>query len=341
MKECEKCGASNPDSAPFCTLCMTPFRAAAQPPVAQGVVPFSPGPSPTPAPPVFDERAGLPPTTAAVTDALADRNLELKSSMAFFNDAFFFWWDNILYYFLFGLAFTFAIAYLMFSIVPRLMAPLAASASPDQAISAMIVPLIKMAMGAALLYLVGFSGLLTGTVRLAQGYKVGVFNSALAGILNLKSIFWIMFFQVLATGLLVLPVSLFLASDLGLGDSIIRRLVRSAVMVPLTTAISAPFILAMLVYLDQNIKGLKAVKTAFALVGSNWVPVIWRFVAFGLTLMVLQTVTSFHIFGALIAIVFVPGISACYPWFVYLNLKKMREAKERRALGEQIPAAPV
>lgn len=337
MKECEKCGASNPDSAPFCTLCMARFTAAAQQPVAPGVAPYSPGASPTPSPPVFSERAGLPPTAPAVADALADRNLELKSSMELFNEAFFFWWANVLYYFLFGLAFVFAIAYLMFSMVPRLMAPIAASASPDQAMTAMIGPMIKMAVGAALVYLIGFSGLLTGTVRLAQGYKVGVLNSTLAGILNLKSIFWIMLLQVLAAGALILPASLFMFTSLG--DSVVLRLLQSAVMTPLTTAISAPFMLAMLVYLDQNIKGLKAVKTAFALVGSNWGPVVWRFVAFGLTLMVIQTVTRFHIFGVLVAIVFIPGMSACYPWFVYQNLKKMKEAKERRALNAQITAA--
>lgn len=371
MKSCDKCGAANRDTADFCSLCMAPFTAGAgqageathtaevpgsgqipntpQPPgqaSSQPVINYDKpqaGVTPYDDTSVTDDapgsRPGVPPTVASVSDALRERNTELLSSMELFNEAFFFWWENVKFYFLYGIAVILAVIALFNLFISSAGSTLtaAAAASPEQAAGSMMMTALKFFFAVGLLYLIVYAALITGTVKLAQGYGAGVINSTLGGLINLKSIVWIIFLQGLATAIIMGPISFIVAASTGGGSN--GQLLNSVFGGPIFSLAGAPFTMAIFVFLDQDIRGIRALSTAIQLVGTNWLRVMWRFLAFGIFITLLLFGTQMHPLGAALALFFAPGMSIIYPWFIYQNLKKMKEAKEYKAMGTVAPTA--
>ncbi len=376
MKNCDKCGAANQDKADFCSLCMASFPKTNQP--SESSVPRVPNPSQmptgpplggTPKPPptnIYEEiqkdviidgsrivapggppphtgRPGLSSTATAVSEAMKERHVELRSSMELFNEAFFFWWENVKFYLLYGLALVgMAMIVINFftSRVSSIFVGLGTSAasSPEQLAGTIAIALIKIFLVVGLVALIAYAALLTGTVKMAQGYDAGVINSTISGILNLKSILWLIMLQGLATGIVILPLSVLFA--MLPSASTTGKLLNTLISGPVLTAVGAPFMMGVFVFLDQGIRGIKAVSTGISLVGKEWGRVAWRFFAFGLFMSVLMFGTQMHPLGGAMALFFAPGMYIIYPWFIYTNLKQMKEARENRAFKETAQTAP-
>ncbi len=290
----------------------------------------------------LDDDRSVPESNAAViSETLRNRHLELRSSMELFNDAFFFWWENIRFYLLYGVALAFAmitsVNYLASSARPALMSLGDTASTPEQLMGGIFLTLVKFFAVIGLVSLVAYAALLTGTVKIAQGYKAGIINSTISGLLNLKSILWIIVLQGVAIGVALFPVTLAVAMLSGGSQS--GRLLSTFLSGPLLSAIGAPFMMGMFVYLDQDARGLRAMAAGVSLVGNQWLKVAWRFFVFGVFLNVLMLFTQLSLFGAAIALFFAPGMYVIYPWFLYTNLRQMRTARENRASRQTAAAA--
>ena len=104
--------------------------------------------------------------------------------MELFNVAFFFWWDNVKFYLLYGIA----LIFMTMSII-EFFRPAIGLALAGRVPMAMVITQVFAVGGVVVL--ITYAALLTRTVKMAQGYDAGVINSTISGLLNLKSILWL------------------------------------------------------------------------------------------------------------------------------------------------------
>jgi hypothetical protein len=206
----------------------------------------------------------------------------------------------------------------------------AATVSPAQVFSAILPVLIAFMITGGLFYLAAYSALLTGTARIGQGREAGIISSIVGGLANIKSLAWIMLLHMTAG--LIFGVSLFLLMIIAKGSA--ATFLVFLLACPLIFAANLPFVLAPFVYLDQDIRGLRAISVGWDLVRDNWPRILWRFIVFALIIIgigiavgIVSAIIRLPILGSLVSLFFSPGIGVIFPWLLYRNLKAMQDVK--------------